>query len=666
MKKINIHSDSKYTGPGPFRRAYLLLARRCATLIMFGALFCTLAAKLFHAYRMNFINEYPGWVAADIIVLMTVELVLAILCFRWHLRRVIRTAMIIAVVICTWSVINAAWLIRMGRQILPSVMLPLFRDPLNSLGIVGVNLAKMPATAVILLAPSAVALTFFFFALASALPPLYNRKRFFARIALCVVIITFAILVRFTMPAHGSSQIAASAGLRYNAQLKALTSVFPSKSNRRAKIDFANAKRKIPTADQLTIAFASKHQRVNHNIVIVVLEGVQRRYTSLADDPNNLTPFLTTLAQQGVEFTNFRSSLTHTTKALFALLTGRLPSVFHDLAEAVPADKPYAGLATILKQHLGFRTAFFQSAKGNFECRPALVHNLGFDKFWARDDLNDPNVFIGYLASDEFSMLEPVVEWIQADTKPFLLTILCSVTHDPYQAPDWFAEPAKDPIERYKQTICYTDKFIAAIDVELTKLNLANKTIFCVVGDHGEGFGEHGLLGHERIGFDEAMHVPWIIRAPFMAGPKTKVTAPVSSIDLTPTLLSLLGFDNSTAGFDGIDGLGVIANDRKVFFSGWLGQSPAGFVQANQKFVYNPTTKLVSVYDLAADPLEQERIEPNQPEADQIIEEIVGWRKGTIFKLSQKRFGKRIIFDRWLCRWTDRTSSAKYKPKGNK
>ncbi len=664
MDKINVQPGLKYKGPGPTRRAYNLLARRAYTAIMLGALFCTLAAKFFHAYRMNLLNEYPGWVTADIVVLLTVELVLALVCFRWHLRRLIRTAMIIAAVICTWSVINAAWLIRMGRQILPSVLLPLFRDPLNSLSIIGVNLAKMPTAAVILLAPSAIALIFFFFALAAAMPPNYNRKRFAVRILASVVIIAFAALAHGTMTTNGSGRIV-SAHLRYNCQLKALTCIFPSKSNRRTKIDFANAKRKIPTADQLKITISLKHQ-INHNLVIVVLEGVQHSYTSLADDQNNLTPFLATLAHQGVEFTNFRSSLTHTTKALFALLTGRFPSVFHDLAEAVPAEKPYASLATILKQHLDFKTAFFQSAKGNFECRPALVHNLGFDKFWARDDLNDPNAFIGYLASDEFSMLKPVTEWIKADKKPFLLTIMCSVTHDPYQAPDWFAEPAKDPVERYQQAVSYTDKFIAALDIELTKLNLTDKTIFCVVGDHGEAFGEHGLLGHERIAFDEAMHVPWVIRVPFMAVPKPKVTQPVSSIDLTPTLLSLLGFDNSTAGFDGIDALSVIPNDRKVFFSGWLQQSPAGFVQANQKFIYSPTTELVCVYDLAADPLEQNRIEPDQPQADQIIEEVIAWRKSTIFKLDQKRFGKRILYNHWLCRWTDRTSSAKYKPKVKK
>ena len=399
---------------------------------------------------------------------------------------------------------------------------------------------------------------------------------------------------------------------------------------------------------------------------MVVLEGIQYRYTSLADKqlkaPGNLTPNLAALAQQGVEFTNARSMLTHTTKALFALLTGRLPSVSQDLAEAVPAVMAYAGIATILKSKLNFRTAFFQSAKGSFECRPGLVHNLGFDKFWARDDLNDPNAFLGYLACDEFAMLKPISEWIKADEKTFFLTVLCSVTHDPYEVPEWFATPAKEHVECYRQAISYTDKFLAALDAELAKLNLADKTIFCVVGDHGEAFGEHGLFGHERIAFDEVLRVPWVIRAPSLIEPAVRVKQPVSSVDLAPTLLALLGFDTSTAGFNGLNALGRLPDDRKVYFSGWMQQGPAGFVQAEHKFIYNPATKTVSLYDFSDDPFELVGIEVSESHAQEIADDVIAWRRNSIFRLNQQRAGKKMLFDSWLCRWANRISWAKYRP----
>ncbi|UCC22328.1 MAG: hypothetical protein JSW23_11175, partial [Planctomycetota bacterium] len=241
----------------PVRRLYGLLAPRAYSVIMFGALFCTLAAKLFHAWRMALVSEYVSWILADVAVLLGIEAFLSLLCFRWPRRWVIRTACVFAAVVCTYSVMNAGWLIRTGTQILPTVLLPLFRDPLNALGIIGVNLAKMPVAAVVLLAPSAVALTFFFFVLAKPQPPDYNRRLFAGRIIISVAIVFIAVLVRVAVPRETSAQIV-SQGLRYNCQLRAVRSFVLSDSGRRARADLAGAKRRIPASDQIEIVRSQK------------------------------------------------------------------------------------------------------------------------------------------------------------------------------------------------------------------------------------------------------------------------------------------------------------------------------------------------------------------------------------------------------------------------
>ena len=628
------------------------LTPRAYSLIMFAALLCTLIVKFYHSLRYDLLDEYTGWIMSDLSVLITIEVILSLVCFRWPRKSVIRSATIVAAVVCTWSVMNAGWLIRNGMQILPSVLLPLVRSPVNSLCIVGVNLVKMPVAAVILLAPSAIALAFFFFVLAKPKLPVYDRKSFMVRILLCLMIVITTAIARPAMARRGSPQIG-SVGLRYNSQLRAVMCLVLPVHSRRPP----NPKRKIPAFDSVKIDL--KQQGVKHNVVVVILEGVQYQYTSLANRQCNLTPYLAALAQQGVEFENTRSTLTHTTKALFSLLTGRFASASHDIAETVPVDSPYASLSTILAGKLGYRTAFFQSARGNFESRPGLVYNLGYDKFWARDDSDDPNCFLGYLGCDEFAMLKPVNKWIKAGQEPFFLTVLCSVTHDPYEVPEWFGEPAKEPLERYKQSISYTDKFLAALDVELGNLGITDNTILCVIGDHGEAFGEHGLLGHERIAFDEVLRVPFCLRAPLLTVTSLKVTEPASSIDLTPTLLGLLGFDTDSVGFDGMDLLGPLPDDRRVYFTGWMQEAPAGFIRGNHKFIYNPTNKTTCAYDLSADPKELYRIELPQKRAGEIADEIGKWRNSTIFLIDQKRTGEKELFKSWTCRWTDRVSSTK-------
>ncbi|UCF17775.1 MAG: sulfatase-like hydrolase/transferase, partial [Phycisphaerales bacterium] len=307
---------------------YEYLAPRAYTVIMLIALLYTLAVKYFHSRRYIMGGEFLGWILADIAFLLAVEVLLSVFCSKWPRKWMVRTATIIAAVICTWSIMNAAWLIRTGNQILPRVLLSLLRAPVNALCMVGVNLAKMPTAAFILLGPSAIALAFFISCLVHPRLPVYDQRRFRIRIIVCVMIAIAAVIARPVVDWRGSSQIS-SVRLRYNSQLQAVMSlVLPP----------LDPKRRIPSSDQFKITPLAR--QTTQNVVVVVLEGVQYRYTSLADCGNNLTPFLASVAAQGVEFSNTRSSLTHTTKALFALLSGRFPSASQDIVEAVPAAKP--------------------------------------------------------------------------------------------------------------------------------------------------------------------------------------------------------------------------------------------------------------------------------------------------------------------------------------
>jgi arylsulfatase len=57
--------------------------------------------------------------------------------------------------------------------------------------------------------------------------------------------------------------------------------------------------------------------------------------------------------------------------------------------------------------------------------------------------------------------------------------------------------------------------------------------------DHGEMLGDHGLLFKGGYFYDEVVRVPLILRAPGLS-PK-RVSDLVETVDLMPTLLSLLG-----------------------------------------------------------------------------------------------------------------------------
>lgn len=114
------------------------------------------------------------------------------------------------------------------------------------------------------------------------------------------------------------------------------------------------------------------------------------------------------------------------------------------------------------------------------------------------------------------------------------------------------------------------DHHIGRLMAMLRARGLYDDTLIVVTSDHGEMLGDHGLWG--KMGFHEkAYHTPLLIRMP---GQTTghRVTAPTESIDIAPTLLTLLG----AAVPDSMDGHSLVpfltdptppANWREATFS---------------------------------------------------------------------------------------------------
>ena len=74
---------------------------------------------------------------------------------------------------------------------------------------------------------------------------------------------------------------------------------------------------------------------------------------------------------------------------------------------------------------------------------------------------------------------------------------------------------------------------------KLRELGLWDDTMIVITADHGEEFQEHGGWWHGTTLYEEQIRVPLIVRAPGLA--PRRVSAPVQTIDIAPTLLSMAG-----------------------------------------------------------------------------------------------------------------------------
>lgn len=326
------------------------------------------------------------------------------------------------------------------------------------------------------------------------------------------------------------------------------------------------------------------------NVVVIVLESTPRHATGPARTPN-----LAALAARGVDFTAARAVIPHTSKSLWSMMCGRLPLMQPGLVELTELAALEC-LPRVLAR-AGWRTLFAQSAVGTFEDRPRLVDKLGYAEFLAAEDIGGER--LAYVASDDESLAAPFAQWA-AGGEPFFATLLTSATHHPYITPQ--AMPASaDDRARFDMLVTAADRMVGRVVATIAERGLADRTIIVVAGDHGEGFGEKGVRQHATNFYEEGLRVPLVVVAPGLA--PRRIDTPVTLVDVTPTILSLLGarVTPTAPAANAVDA----TPSRVLPFGCWYDTSCRGYVRDSHKAVFIPETGQSFWFDLARDPHER-------------------------------------------------------------
>lgn len=370
------------------------------------------------------------------------------------------------------------------------------------------------------------------------------------------------------------------------------------------------------------------------NVVIVVFESLRARSATPYAPSLETTPFLDSLAQEGVLVDTAYTVLPHTSKALVSIFCGLYPEVVKAVNEAEPGVLPRACLAQSLSEG-GYGTLFIQPARPSFENRASMVESLGFEEFLGPDDLPhegfDESSYFGY---EDDIMLAPALEWVdrQGDD-PFFLAVLTLTPHHDYGVPLGFPSTpyVTDPtLNNYLNTLAYTDRFIGKLHAGLEDRGLLENTLFVVTGDHGEGFGEHGRTQHDNVIWEEGLRVPIVLSGPGVGPPGTVVDGLRQTIDIVPTVASLLGLQLG-GDLPGLDLFGSVGHDR-LFASCWANDLCMAMIEGDRKAIYHYEERSPEVFDLSEDPLEHTNIldeGDNHDFADDAIAAMLAWKQAT-------------------------------------
>ncbi|NOY27731.1 MAG: sulfatase [Oligoflexia bacterium] len=312
------------------------------------------------------------------------------------------------------------------------------------------------------------------------------------------------------------------------------------------------------------------------DIVLVVLDTVSARATSLYGATLDTTPTLERLATQATVFTQATSPAPWTVPSHASIFTGLMPrqTGCHHEHPALPKGIPTSAERLAAA---GYRTGAFVANPwvGRFD---GITRGFAFEESaWEAARAVQAFTALRLIPSSPSKggrvMRDAALRWLDADpSRPAFVFINLLEAHSPFQdtpqadrygvadpetvgarahavreggpdsVPD-YPRPGELDQDRklYAAGIRAVDDIVGSLIEALQDRGRWDRTVLIVTADHGEAFGEHGFNGHMVGLHQETLHVPLVVRVPGQVA--AVVDRPVSTTALYATVQKLAGLD---------------------------------------------------------------------------------------------------------------------------
>ena len=286
----------------------------------------------------------------------------------------------------------------------------------------------------------------------------------------------------------------------------------------------------------ITRKVAGDPARPKLNVVLCLEESFGSEFWgSLGRKGKTLTPEMDKLAlEEGMFFTNIYASGNRTVRGLEGVLSSFPPLPGDSIVKRDLSDNVET-IARVLKRD-GYNTLFMYGGRGIFDGMRSFAVRNGFDRFLEQKNFEKPTFTTIWGVADEDLFSRAVIELreLSKQEKPFFTTILSVSNHKPYTYPPGRIQE-KPEEKRRENAVKYSDyalgQFFRAIKQEACWTN----TIFVVIADHGARV--YGSLSIP-IGSYE---IPLVVLGPAVVKEPVKIPNLGGSLDVSPTILGLIG-----------------------------------------------------------------------------------------------------------------------------
>ena len=312
------------------------------------------------------------------------------------------------------------------------------------------------------------------------------------------------------------------------------------------------------------VACGSARDAPRPSILLFVLDTVRADAVSAYGRVRDATPATDALAAEGLLYTQAYTSAPWTLPAHATLFTGLTPSRHGVSMRRTRAADRLIMLAERLRD-AGYETV---GVSENPWVTKAFNMAQGFDRFSFVIDSVPPK---GGSIPTRSTLYGALSAWLNGrkEERPFFLFVNVADAHHPYSVreenhflpPDVTAAEAEAVPQAVEHYLCgaapqqrelkvlqglylgdvkAADAKLARVLERLRTAGLTRNLLTIVTSDHGEHFGEHGLVLHEFSVRDPLLHVPLLVHGLRGVAP-TSIDEPVQLGDVVPSVLEWVG-----------------------------------------------------------------------------------------------------------------------------
>lgn len=318
------------------------------------------------------------------------------------------------------------------------------------------------------------------------------------------------------------------------------------------------------------------------HVVLVTIDTLRADHLGAYGYPRPVSPFLDSVAAQGVRFDNAVSSSSNTGPSHASMLTSQYPMRHKVLRNGVKLRPAVPTLAGILAEQ-GFDTAafvsigFLSTVAQSFETAPNrrresykranVMVDSALDWFGTRSPGQPFFLWVHFFdvhdSSRDEEMPEPHFSRMKADSEE-RGSGFSEMLQSEFGIPPAAVEELGDGFDRYDSQIAFVDEQLRRL-VGTLEAQVANERILWIfTADHGQGLGNHDYWGHGKHLYSEQIHVPLIFYGSEDWRGGRVVDRMVRHVDLLPTVADLLGvpLDSEGLQIEGISLKGLLSGSE--------------------------------------------------------------------------------------------------------